>query len=256
MNTHLKTLIITNPNSWYSLFNLDLRSMRPPTSLKREFLRKWIMGLQICSSSKKEMSFLERKKAIKLSADVAMASARNAATQWSRALISKAAKDDSNGGLVECILGPQSESLKRASMSFNICSSKKNRSKKILRKSHSICRAKKSSSQKVMANSIAKRLVKKRTQVLKSLVPGGESMTEFCLLEETLDYILSLRAQIDVMRHLANATDLLNRKWDEDNELFLLSSFLYLFLQDEMSEKRSWYDIAKACIYEQYVRKS
>ncbi|CBI36613.3 unnamed protein product, partial [Vitis vinifera] len=78
--------------------------MRPPTSLKKEFLKKWIMGLQLCSSSKKEMSFLERKKAIKLSADVAMASARNATTRWSRALISNASKDDSNKGLVECIL--------------------------------------------------------------------------------------------------------------------------------------------------------
>ena len=169
------------------------------------------MGLQLCSSSKKEISFVERKKAIKLSADVAMASARNAATRWSRALISKASKDDSNKGIVECILGPDLGSLKGASLSMDLHSNK-NISKKILRKSRSIRRAKKSCSQKVMASSIAKRLVKKRTQLLKSLVPGGEFMTEFSLIEETLDYILSLRAQVDVMRHLANATELLNRK--------------------------------------------
>ena len=230
INTHLKTLII-DPNYRYIVFNLNFCSMRPPTSLKKEFLKKWIMGLQLCSSSKKEMSFLERKKAIKLSADVAMASARNATTRWSRALISNASKDDSNKGLAECILGPESESLKRASMSLVLCN-KRNRSKKILRKSCSIRRARKSSSQMVMAISIAKRLVKKRTQVLKSLVPGGGSMSEFSLIEETLDYILSLRAQVDVMRHLANATELLNRKWAEDSELFLLPPFLYFFLQD------------------------
>ncbi|KAL6312240.1 hypothetical protein AAG906_011386 [Vitis piasezkii] len=164
--------------------------MRPPTSLKKEFLKKWIMGLQLCSSSKKEMSFLERKKAIKLSADVAMASARNATTRWSRALISNASKDDSNKGLVECILGPESESLKRASMSLVLCN-KRNRSKKILRKSCSIRRARKSSS-----------------QCAEESCTWWGSMSEFSLIEETLDYILSLRAQVDVMRHLANATEI------------------------------------------------
>lgn len=185
--------------------------MRLPTSFKREFLKKWIRGLQLCSSSKKQMSFLERKKAIKLSADVAMASARNATTRWSFALISNASKDDSNKGLVKCILGPESERLKTASMGLALYN-KRNRSKKILRKSCSVRQVRRGSSQMVTASSIAKRLVKKRTQVLKSLVPGGESMSDISLIEETLDYILSLRAQVDVMRHLANATELFNHK--------------------------------------------
>ncbi|KAE8657952.1 hypothetical protein F3Y22_tig00116976pilonHSYRG00183 [Hibiscus syriacus] len=48
------------------------------------------MGLQRWSFSNKEMGILERKKAIKLSADIAMASARNGTTCWSRALIANA----------------------------------------------------------------------------------------------------------------------------------------------------------------------
>lgn len=184
--------------------------MGAPTSLKQKFLKKWIMGLQICGSSKKEMDILERKKAIKLAADVAMASTRTATTCWSRALIANASKCDENKMLVEHIMGSsQSErlSVKSACMGCN----KRIRSKKILGRSKSISRVKKIAPQKILANSLAKRLVKKRTQVLKSLVPGGESMDEFSLIEETLDYILSLRTQVSVMRRLANATEHSNR---------------------------------------------
>jgi hypothetical protein len=55
-------------------------------------------------------------------------------------------------------------------------------------------------------------MVNRRTQVLKSLVPGGEFMDDISLIEETLDYIESLRAQVDVMRTLAKATELVNGK--------------------------------------------
>ncbi|KAA8522804.1 hypothetical protein F0562_009227 [Nyssa sinensis] len=186
--------------------------MGPPSSIKKKFLKKWITGLQICSSSKENMSLFERKKAIKLSADVAMASARNATTCWSRALIANASKDDNNKILVDHILGTESERLKKASIGSVMCNNKRVRSKKILKKSCSFRRVKKMAPQMVLASSIAKRLVKKRTLVLKSLVPGGEAMDESSLIEETLDYIISLRAQIDVMRRLANASEHLNLK--------------------------------------------
>lgn len=176
--------------------------------LKQEFLKKWIMGLQICSASKKEMSILERKKAIKLSADLAMASTKNGTTNWSLALISNASKENDNKTLVDQMLGnhhSEKISTKRPSI-VSIFRNKRVatcRGKKILKKRGAIRRAKKMASS---ATSIAKRLVKKRTQVLKRLVPGGEYMDELNLMEETLDYILSLRAQVDVMRHFANAT--------------------------------------------------
>lgn len=185
--------------------------MLSPSSLKQEFLKKWIMGLQVCNSAKQNMSILERKKAIKLSADIAMASTRNGRTCWSRAFIATASKDDDNKVLVEHILAPECERLKKVSIGSVMCN-KRVRCKKALKRSCCIRRAKKSSPKMVLAKSIARRMVKKRTQVLKSLVPGGELMDDVSLIEETLDYIVSLRAQVDVMRTLAKATELVNGK--------------------------------------------
>ncbi|KAK8683096.1 hypothetical protein V6N13_039164 [Hibiscus sabdariffa] len=167
--------------------------MRPCDSLKRDFLKKWMMGLQSCSSSNKDMSILERKKAIKLSADVAMACARNGATCWSRALIAAGADHSKHG----------------ASREYN---NKRIRSKKILKRSCRIRtrrkRRSKCAAQVGRASSISKGLVRQRTRILKSLIPGGESMNEASLVEETLDYITYLRAQVDGMRSLVDASEL------------------------------------------------
>ncbi|XP_026410424.1 transcription factor IBH1-like 1 [Papaver somniferum] len=187
--------------------------MRPTTTaFKQEFLKKWLVGLKICSSSMNNMNIVQRKKTIKLSPDVAMASARDGKTLWSRALISKASKqdDDNNKIIVEKILGD--DKFQRV-ITYNNSKHSSNgsfTSKKVLRRSRS--RKRKCTtppSQRVLATSIAKRLVvKKTTQVLKTLVPGGESMVDdISLLEETLDYISSLRAQVDVMRRLVNASN-------------------------------------------------
>ncbi|KAI3885923.1 hypothetical protein MKW92_016968 [Papaver armeniacum] len=189
--------------------------MRPTTSaFKQEFLKKWLVGLKICSSSMNNMNIVQRKKTIKLSADVAMASARDGKTLWSRALIAKASKqdDDNNKIIVEKIFGD--DKFQRV-ITYNNSKHSSNgsfTSKKVLRRSRSLRRKRKCMappSQRVLATSIAKRLVvRKKTQVLKTLVPGGESMIDdISLLEETLDYISSLRAQVDVMRRLVNASN-------------------------------------------------
>ncbi|KAG6705627.1 hypothetical protein I3842_07G188700 [Carya illinoinensis] len=111
--------------------------MRSPSSLKQEFLKRWMRGLQRCTSSKKDMNVLERKKVIKLSADLAIASARNGTTSWSRALIANASRDNDNRILAERILGPESDILiKRVSTSVGTVScNRKIRSKKILKRS-------------------------------------------------------------------------------------------------------------------------
>ncbi|OVA15731.1 hypothetical protein BVC80_1829g13 [Macleaya cordata] len=188
--------------------------MRPPTSFKQEFLKKWLVGLKICGSSMKNMNFLQRKNTIKLSADVAMASARAGKTSWSRALIAKASKqdEDENKILVEKMLATNDFDYQKLSITTTKTSNSIGShitSKKILRRSCSLRRIRKCAPhQRVLASSIAKRImVKKKTQVLKSLVPGGESMDDFSnLLEETLDYIFALRAQVDVMRRVVNAS--------------------------------------------------
>ncbi|XP_010278020.1 PREDICTED: transcription factor IBH1 [Nelumbo nucifera] len=183
-----------------------------PSSFKQELLKKWVLGLQSCGSMAKEMSFLERKNAIKLSADIAMASARGGKTRWSRAVISSASKRDDSKLLVRNILGNEFERLMKASVGTPSCN-KRFMSKKILRMSRGLRRLRRSTARRrVQASSIAKRMVQRRTQVLKSLVPGGESMDGFSLIEETLDYILSLRAQVDVMRCLADASERLKSK--------------------------------------------
>ncbi|XP_022888115.1 transcription factor IBH1-like 1 [Olea europaea var. sylvestris] len=177
------------------------------TSLKQEFVKKWIKGLHIYSNVKKDMSILERKRAIKLSADMAIASTRDASTLWSRTLMANISKNETNKILVEQIFSDSEVIKKKASNGLMACSNRI-ASKKILRRSHiTKIRARKMGlgPKAVKASSIAKKLVKNRTQVLKSLVPGGENMDEISLIKETLDYIVSLRVQVDVMRHLASA---------------------------------------------------
>ncbi|KAK3221731.1 hypothetical protein Dsin_008756 [Dipteronia sinensis] len=194
--------------------------MRAPISLKQKFLKKWISGLQLCSTCSKNMSILERKKSIKLSADIAMASARNGRTCWSLALIANASKNDKDKLLVEHILGnSEFQRLNKISIMRPTMSNKRVRCKKILKRSCGTIRrvSKRVVPPKILASCVAKRLSTKRTQVLKSLVPGGEFMDDVSLIEETLDYIMSLQTQIDIMRSLANATELVlsrkNEQW-------------------------------------------
>ncbi|XP_061347526.1 transcription factor IBH1-like 1 [Gastrolobium bilobum] len=180
--------------------------MRNLSSVKREFLRKWITGLGKYSSQKKNMSLLERKKAIKLCADLAMASTRDETTRWSRVLIDNASRDDSNKVFTEHMLGSTqhrqkvrenfTNSLTTSTSSSQVYNSRiRIRSRKIVRRSRTVQRTK----ERVTASFIAKRLLQKRTRRLKSLLPGGEFMDDVSLLEETLDYIQSLRAQVEVM---------------------------------------------------------
>ncbi|KAK7329865.1 hypothetical protein VNO77_24046 [Canavalia gladiata] len=187
--------------------------MRNLSSVKREFLKKWIWCLRKYSSQKRNMNLLERKRAIKLSADLAMASTRNQTTRWSRALIANASRDDNNKILTEHVLGSSSpqQQVQRVKRSFSnssspLCSTRRIiRGRNILRRNIRVHRTK----ERVVASFIAKRLVQKRTRRLKSLLPGGEFMDDISLVEETLDYIQSLRAQVEVMRCFVTASELI-----------------------------------------------
>lgn len=180
--------------------------MQASNSFKRVFLKKLLMGFQVGDFSSKHMTLSERKKAIKLSADVALASARDG-RNWSRAIISNALKEEKNSTLVRSILGKEFDSL--TTLGSFMC--KRVRSKKIVRSSK-VRKIRKSQPQRMLASTIAKRMVKKRTQKLKCLIPGGESLNGLSLLDETVDYVIFLKAQVDVMRRLANAVQCLNHK--------------------------------------------
>lgn len=148
------------------------------------------------------MSILERKKAIKFSADVAIASTGNAATHWSKALVadvetSAAVDDGAARTVVEQMLGRKLVAKKALVIT---CSNK------IVRRSRAAAHRRVVRS-RVGATSIAKKLVRNRTRVLKRLVPGGQELDEISLIKETLDYIASLQVQVDVMRHLAAAAE-------------------------------------------------
>ncbi|KAK4756986.1 hypothetical protein SAY87_007113 [Trapa incisa] len=186
---------------------VDLKRMASKASLKQKFLKKWMEGLRTYGSSNPFTTVSERKRIIKLSADIAMASIQEGATKWSRALIEnasqgmdtfkKSAMSDDRGARL-----PSAASVAKKIASKKISKSRRRRTR--------ICEPPRP--KRLQARSIAKRLVKKRTQVLKNLVPGGESMDDASLIKETLDYIMSLQVQVDVMRSLACMSEHLHRK--------------------------------------------
>jgi len=152
------------------------------------------------------MSLLERKKAIKLSADLAMASTRNKTTSWSKALLANASKNSKNKVLTSHVLGSSSLPQRVRKSSTNYSRSTRIRTcRNTLRRNLAVRRPK----DRVVASFIAKKLVQKRTRRLKSLLPGGEFMDDASLVEETLDYVQSLRAQVEVMRCLVTASELM-----------------------------------------------
>lgn len=166
--------------------------------------------MEKCNSLKKSMSMLERKKAIKVSADLAMASTRTKTNNfWRQALIANIASRDQNSKvLTEHILGSSSQcsSLIRKSSFSSSSSSLVNRSRKIMKRirRRTVHRRVK---KLVMADSIARKMIQKRREMLKRLIPGGDLMgDDVSLLEETLDYIQSLRSQVQVMRSLLVTT--------------------------------------------------
>ncbi|KAK9715547.1 hypothetical protein RND81_06G172400 [Saponaria officinalis] len=186
-------------------------------SLKKEFLKKWIKCLQSFTPSKmNNMTFIQRKKVIKFSSNLAMASTRNSTRSWNNAFISKAYEDEETRDLANKIPRrfdetnwPLSSKDKLRTRNFLRGTSKNNYKNVISKKIGNFRKIVPRkigpfNSIKVNSRAIAKRLVKKRVEILKGLIPGGECMDECCLIKETLNYIVSLRAQVDVMHYLVN----------------------------------------------------
>uniref|UniRef100_A0A1D1XL66 Transcription factor bHLH147 n=1 Tax=Anthurium amnicola TaxID=1678845 RepID=A0A1D1XL66_9ARAE len=179
--------------------------MQPTASFKLAFLRHMLVGLRQGGASSGSTSILERKRAVKLTADMAMAVARGS-RRWSRALVADLSRQDKTKALARCIMGEQFERLS----SPHPTDCRASTCKKILRRSFRVrskIRKRPPAPRRAAASAslLAKRMVKKRTQVLKRLVPGGESLDDLSLLEETRDYIVCLRAQVDLMQRLTNA---------------------------------------------------
>ena len=52
---------------------------------------------------------------------------------------------------------------------------------------------------------IARRLVRKRTRVLRGMVPGGQLLDGVSLFREAMDYVVHLRAQVAMLQRVSNA---------------------------------------------------
>ncbi|XP_008807035.1 transcription factor IBH1-like 1 [Phoenix dactylifera] len=179
--------------------------MQASETFMRAFLKRMLLGLQVAGVSSESMTIQERESAIKLSADAALAGARGS-TNWTRALIANLSKQARSKALLRSILGKDYERLtKPCHHTWKIP-----RSRKILRRSVRVCSRRRNALRAPATSVLARVLVKKRTQVLKRLIPGGESLDGFYLLDETLDYVVSLRVQVDLMQRLLKAVEASN----------------------------------------------
>ncbi|CAL4889649.1 unnamed protein product [Urochloa decumbens] len=164
--------------------------MRGPNNraFQQGFLKNLVLSLQSCSklcvssssgsASSVMMSLQERKRAIKSSADIAMAAARGGGARWPRAILAASSSASSPGKKVHS-----------------------SRCKRIVRRCFRARRSRDGHS----SSEIARRLVRKRTKVLRKMIPGGESLDEISLLHEAMDYVAHLHAQVDVLRRISNA---------------------------------------------------
>ncbi|OEL28162.1 hypothetical protein BAE44_0010820 [Dichanthelium oligosanthes] len=180
--------------------------MRGPSAraFQQGFLKNLILSLQACGSKARvsssgsasaTMSLQERKRAIKSSADIAMATARGGGARWPRAILASP---------------PSSSRPWKASSPGKV----RARSRKIVRRCFRTRRSRDGTGggdsfartrSVVSSSEIARRLVRKRTKVLRKMIPGGESLDEISLLQEAMDYVAHLHAQVDVLRRISNA---------------------------------------------------
>jgi hypothetical protein len=179
---------------------------------KKAFIKQFLLGLHISKSFTNPTSIQQRKNSIKLSADLAMAVARGR-THWTRALISKLGAKEENNTILKGIMGRRYGIL-MARYSWPLTQEKVQREKKIVR-SYRFCSSankrralKGSSCVRVSPSVVARNLEKRRTKMLKRLVPGGDLLNGSSLLSETLDYVISLKAQVDMMKSLWKATQI------------------------------------------------
>ncbi|KAK1612863.1 hypothetical protein QYE76_036536 [Lolium multiflorum] len=162
-------------------------------SFRQAFLENLLVSLQLqqehtskhdSSSVGAAMSLHERKLAVKSSADVAMAAARGAGARWTRA-----------------ILAPASSACKvqRCRRIVIRCRGRK--------RSLTTRSARAGDGGTSSGGEIARRLVSRRTMALREVIPGGRdaAVDEATLLREAMDYVVHLRAQVDVLRQVSEA---------------------------------------------------
>lgn len=182
-------------------------------------LRK-ISGL---SKQKEDLTLVKRVRRIRIAADLSLALSSNR-TAWGRALVTKYISQlKTDRCLVKGIMGKKRfndvmRMQRHADNSNNrllfmghegplgLAGRMKKNMKASLPISRFIIRRsihRKNAVDIPVRASAYKLALNERTRQLQRLIPGGESMNSSCLLREAADYIVSLRAQVQVMHCLA-----------------------------------------------------
>ena len=194
--------------------------MHAPRKFRKAFMAQLLVSLRAAGQASKSMGLRERRDAVRLSSDVAMAlaSARAAPRSWARALVARHAAERRNEALMRRIMGGAGYEMAAAAAAAR--SRKEARSRRIVRRSRRVCsgsagRKRRSLLAAAAASggagrcsemAAAKRMVKARLQVLRSLVPGGEALRGLSLLSETLDYVVCLKTQVELMQCLCKGS--------------------------------------------------
>ncbi|KAL6629955.1 hypothetical protein ACP70R_029720 [Stipagrostis hirtigluma subsp. patula] len=163
--------------------------MRGPGAMafKQGFLKNLLLSLQASASSRAAASVQERKRAIKSSAEIAMATARGGGARWPQAILASSSSRPPPSRL---------RPVKTAQ-----------RCRKIVRR----CRHRRrgddgvgvARTEMVSSREIARKLVRKRTKILRRMIPGGELLDEVSLLREAMDYVAHMHAQVEVLRRIS-----------------------------------------------------
>lgn len=205
----------------------EVTPMHAPRKFKKAFMAALLLSLRAAGQASKSMGLRERRDAVRLSSDVAMALASARAggaaprptPAWARALVARHAAERRNEAVMRRIMGGAGYEMAAAAVAA-ARGRKEARSRRIVRKSRRVCsgsagRKRRSPLTAAAANSgggrcgamaAARWMVKARLQVLRSLVPGGEALRGLSLLSETLDYVVCLKTQVELMQCLCKGS--------------------------------------------------
>ncbi|PAN34486.1 hypothetical protein PAHAL_6G096200 [Panicum hallii] len=200
--------------------------MHAPRKFRKAFMAQLLVSLRAAGQASKSMGLRERRDAVRLSSDVAMAlasartrSAPRSSAAWARALVARHAVERRNEALMRRIMGGAGYEMAAAAAAA-ARSRKEARSRRIVRRSRRVCSssagrrrtvslaaaAASGGAVRCSAMAAARRMVKARLRVLRSLVPGGEALRGLSLLSETLDYVVCLKTQVELMQCLCKGS--------------------------------------------------
>ncbi|KMZ69963.1 hypothetical protein ZOSMA_202G00500 [Zostera marina] len=168
--------------------------MEASKSFDQSLIRTMLLGQLRLNLESSTTSLLQRTKSIKLAVDIATAAARGGGANWSRAqlITCLGLNDNSNSN---------SNSKSKSTTHRTKAKTGVKKSKKI------VARARNNRLKKDRRRVPGRKrmVVKERIRVLKSLIPGAVSLNHRSLILEALDYVVSLREQVNAMRRITDA---------------------------------------------------